>query len=64
MCCEREHQTDSVGIVVTARKPYDVNIGLTEAYLVRNKTGALDGVDDENDVAYSLAAILSQVAVP
>jgi hypothetical protein len=41
-----------------------VNIGLTDAHLMRNEAGAFDRVDDENDVAYPLAAILSQVAIP
>ena len=61
---EREHEPDGVVVVVAAGETDDVDVGLAFADLLRDKAGALDGVDDEEVVANSLAAVFAEVALP
>ena len=61
---EREHEPDGVGVVVAAWKADDVDVFLARRNGVGDVLRALNGVDDEHEIANAIAPIGSQVAGP
>ena len=64
MPSQGKHKPDGISVVVTTGEADHMHILLTLANRVGDKAGALDGVDDQHEVANAFAPIGPQPALP
>jgi hypothetical protein len=64
MAAQRKNHANRVLIVVAAGKADYVDAVFVATYGMRDKAGALNRVDDEDDIANSFSAVTAKITLP